>query len=68
VSKAQTSTLAFTADVAGPEDDDVAVGLVITAGLEAVALGTLAGALLSFDVQPVLTKNRPKIRIPKIIE
>jgi len=59
--------LAFTAEVAGL-GDEVTAGLGITAGLEAFVLGALAGAALSFDLQLVLTKNRPKIRIPKMVE
>jgi hypothetical protein len=59
--------LAFTADVAGL-GIEVTTGLVIAAGPEALVLGTLAGAALSFDLQLVVTKNRPKVRIPKMIE
>jgi hypothetical protein len=67
VSRAQTSTLAFTAEVAGLEDD-VAVGLVMTAGLEALALGTFGGALPSLDLHPAVTNNSPKIKIPKMLK
>jgi hypothetical protein len=59
--------LAFTAEVAGL-DGDVTVGLVITAGLEALALGTFGGMLLSLDLHPVVTNNSPKIKIPKMLK
>jgi hypothetical protein len=67
VSRAQTSTFAFTVEVAGLEGE-VAAGLVIAAGLEAVALGTFDGALLSVDLQPVVTRKSPKIKIPEKIK
>jgi len=67
VSRAQTSTLAFAVEVVGLEGE-VAAGLVITAGLEAEVPGTFAGALLSDDLQPVVTKKSPQIKIPKMAE
>ncbi len=66
MSRAQTSTFAFTVE-AGLEGE-VAAGLVIDAGLEAVALGTFDGALLPVDLQAVVTRKSPKIKIPKMIE
>jgi hypothetical protein len=59
--------LAFTAGVVGLEGE-FAAGLVITAGLEAAVPGTFAGALLSVDLQLVVIKKRPKIKIPKMVE
>jgi hypothetical protein len=59
--------LAFAVEVVGLEGE-VAPGLVITDGLEAEVPGTFAGALLSDDLQPVVTKKSPKIRIPKMAE
>jgi hypothetical protein len=60
VSKAQTSTLAFTAEVAGAAGD-VVPGLVIAAGLDPGALPPFAGALVSVDLQPVVISNSPKM-------
>jgi hypothetical protein len=59
--------LAFTARVVGLESE-FAAGLVIAAGLEAEVPGTFAGALLSVDLQLVVIKKSPKIKIPKMVE
>src|SRR5882672_4410114 len=64
VSKAQTSTLAFTAEVAGAAGTVVA-GLVMVAGLDP-GVG-FAGALVSVELQPFVTKKSPKRKIPKMI-
>jgi len=60
VSKAQTSTLAFTAEVTGAAGEG-APGLVIAAGLDAGVLPAFAGALVSVDLQPVVISNSPKM-------
>jgi len=67
VSRPQTSTWAFAVEVVALEGE-VVPGLVITAGLEADVPGTFAGALLSDDLQPVMTKKSTQINVPKIAE
>src|SRR6266850_7748879 len=65
VSRAQTSTLAFTSDAGGAAGAEAA-GLVAVAGLDPVGALAFGGALLSPDLQPLVTRNNPKKKIPKM--
>jgi hypothetical protein len=67
VSRAHTSILAFTEEAEGP-GGEVITGLVATAGLETVVPGAFAVGLVSVDLQLVVAKESPKIKIPKMIE